>query len=133
MERKLLEITLIDEKPKFWIRTKTNIRDLKDTVKDNLHRWAGYLARYTDNRWTLKMTHCGNKKRARPKTRWVDSLKKNTMESTGWLRQMTGSSGRCQERGSSNIEATSVTSPNNNNPMFIGIVFLTNFLHIFLI
>ena len=52
----------------------------KDTVKDNLYRWAEYLARFTDNRWTLRVTHwypCGNKRRrARPKTRWVDLLKK---------------------------------------------------------
>ena len=79
MERAFLRITLLDKKPNYWIRTKTNIRDIKDTVKDNLHQWAGHLARFTDNRWTLRVTHWyprGNKRRARPKKRWVDSLKK---------------------------------------------------------
>ena len=80
MEQAFLGITLLDKKPYTWIRTKTDIRDIKDTVKDNLHRWARHLARFTDNRWALRLTHwypCGNKrKRPRPKTRWIDSLKK---------------------------------------------------------
>ena len=53
MEREFLGITLLDKKPYTWIRNKTNIRDIKDTVKDNLQRWAGHLAKFTDNRWTL--------------------------------------------------------------------------------
>ena len=79
MKRAFLGITLLDEKPYTQIHNKTNICDNKDTVKDNLHRWTGHLARFTDNRWTLRVTHWyprRNKRRARPKTRLFVFLKK---------------------------------------------------------
>ena len=125
MERAFLGITLLDKKPNNWIRTKTDIHGIKDTVKDNLHRWAGYLARFTDNRLTLKVTHWysrGNKRRARPKTRWVDSLEKyyrvNWMAVANDRKQWKMS----KEGFSNRSEATSVISSNNNNSIIIIII-----------
>lgn len=80
MERAFLGITLLDKKTNEWIRSQTKIHDVKDAVKENLHRWAGHVARFSDNRWTIRLSQWyprGNtRRRGRPKTRWRDPLSK---------------------------------------------------------
>jgi len=44
------------------------------------HRWAGYITRLSDNRWTIRTTEWTPRdwlrKQGRPKTRWRDNLTK---------------------------------------------------------
>ena len=78
MERIMLGITLRDKKRNSWIRQQTSVTDIIDYVKKSKHRWAGHISRFTDNRWTVRVTEwtprSWSRKRGRPKTRWRDDL-----------------------------------------------------------
>ena len=79
-ERIMLNITWRDHKTSEWIREKTGVRDIMETVSKLKWNWAGHVARQEDNRWTSILTHWtprGSKRNpGRPKTRWRDDLQK---------------------------------------------------------
>ena len=56
MECIMLGITLRDRKRNTWICQHTGIEDIISTIRRNKHRWAGYMARLTDNRWMIRAT-----------------------------------------------------------------------------
>lgn len=79
MERTMLGIKRIDRRTNEWIRSNTKVRDVMETVKDLKWKWAGHVARISDNRWTRKVTEwipleCA-RKRGRPYTRWDDEIR----------------------------------------------------------
>src|SRR5438552_13150505 len=80
MERAMIGITKRDHKTNEWVRKQTGIQDIVARVKQLKWQWAGHLARTRDNRWTKSITEWlpldQKRKRARPKTRWVDDIKK---------------------------------------------------------
>lgn len=49
-------------------------------------KWAGHIARLTDNRWTVEATKWpgppGTRKAGRPNTRWIDEITK--IAGTNW-------------------------------------------------
>ena len=81
MERIMLGITLRDRKQNKWIREQTGIEDIVTTIKESKHRWAGHIARLTDNRWTKRTTEWTprnyRRRRGRPRVRWRDDLTRN--------------------------------------------------------
>ena len=74
----MLNITWRDRKTAQWIREKTKVRDIMETISKRKWNWADHVARRKDNRWTTRITfwtprgHTGN--RGRPRTRWRDDL-----------------------------------------------------------
>ena len=78
MERIMLGITLKDKKRNTWIRQQTGVTDIVTTIRSSKHRWAGHVARFQDNRWTLRVTEWTPRQwkrtRGRPKIRWRDDL-----------------------------------------------------------
>ena len=56
MERIMLGITLRDHKRNIWIRHQTGVNDIIDVIKKEKHGWAGHMARFNDNRWTIRVT-----------------------------------------------------------------------------
>ena len=78
MERIMLGITLKDKKRNTWIRQQTGVTDIITTFRSSKHRWAGHVARFQDNRWTLRVTEWTPRQwkrtRGRPKIRWRDDL-----------------------------------------------------------
>ena len=56
MERIMLGITLRDHKRNTWIRHQTCVNFTIDVVKKGIHRWAGHVARFNDNRWPKRLT-----------------------------------------------------------------------------
>ena len=77
-ERTMLNITWRDRKTCQWIREKTKVLDIMETISKLKWNWAGHVARRTDNRWTTCITfwtprgHTRN--RGRPKKRGRDDL-----------------------------------------------------------
>ena len=56
MERIMLGITLRDHKRNTWIRHQSVGNDIIYVIKKGIHGWAGHIARFTDNRWTNRVT-----------------------------------------------------------------------------
>ena len=79
-ERIMLGITWRDHKTAEWIREKTKVRDILETISKAKWKWAGHVLRRNDNRWTTRLTTWqprGHKRnRGRQKTRWRDDLDK---------------------------------------------------------
>ena len=77
-ERIMLNITWRDRKTAQWIREKTKVRDILETISKLKWNWAGHVARRTDNRWTTHImfwTPQGHtRNQGRPRTRWRDDL-----------------------------------------------------------
>ena len=75
----MLGITSRDRKRSTWIREKTRVKDIIQTIKQQKLRWAGHEARMSDDRWTKRITDWllyndkGSKKR-------VDSIWRNEIE-----------------------------------------------------
>ena len=74
MERIMLGITLRDQKRSNWITQQTGVADIIERIRKTKHRWAGHVARLTDNRWTIKTTEWTPRKPGRPKSGWRDDL-----------------------------------------------------------
>ena len=53
-ERIMLGIILRDRKRNTWIRQETD--DIINAIRKAKHRWAGHIARLSDNRWTIRAT-----------------------------------------------------------------------------
>jgi hypothetical protein len=88
MERQMLHISLRDKVRCSVIRQKTGVKDVIIKIKEAKWRWAGHLARRSDNRWTKRLTdwqpRTGKRKRGRQKRRWRDDL--TTYLGTTWAR-----------------------------------------------
>jgi hypothetical protein len=88
MERSMLGITLKDRKKNNWIRGQTNIQDAITYLKNSKWRWAGHLARRSDDRWSAKLTfwkpNTGKRKRGRPKERWSEELRRTAGKRWKW-------------------------------------------------
>ena len=80
MERVILGISLRDRRRNTWIRRETGASDTVNVIRMAKHRWAGHIARLSDNPWTIRTTEWTprdlTRKQARPKTRWRDDLTK---------------------------------------------------------
>lgn len=89
MERAMIGITKRDHKTNNWVRRQTGVQDIIVRIKQLKWQWAGHLARVTDNRWTKSVTEWipldMKRKRARPKTRWVDDM--NKFIGVTWMRE----------------------------------------------
>lgn len=73
MERIILNITLRDRMQNTWIRQETGVSDIVNAIRMAKHRWAGHIARLSDNRWTIRATEWTprdwTRKQGRPRTR----------------------------------------------------------------
>jgi hypothetical protein len=74
----MLGITRKDRRRNQWIRKQTRVRDVIEVTKLIKWRWAGHIARQTDNRWTntvIQWYPWGTEwPQGRSKTRWIDEL-----------------------------------------------------------
>ena len=89
MERAMLGITRKDRRTNQWIRQQTGVQDIIVRIKQLKWQWAGHVARISDDRWTRTVTewlpiHLKRKK-ARPKMRWEDDIKK--FIGVTWMRE----------------------------------------------
>ena len=77
-EKIMLDLTWKDRKTAKWIRQKTKVKDVLETISKLKWNWAGHIARRTDNRWTSRTTFWTprgyTRNRGRQKTRWRDDL-----------------------------------------------------------
>lgn len=80
MERAMCRISIMDKVPNAAIRGMTGVRDVVEAIYESKRRWAGHIARLSDNRWTARVTDWyprGVKRPlGRPPTRWSDPLTK---------------------------------------------------------
>lgn len=80
MERSMLKIRKMDKVRHTKIRRTTNATDALTYALKLKWKWAGHVARYTDQRWTAKVTYwsgpTGKRSRGRPLTRWEDDLRR---------------------------------------------------------
>ncbi|XP_045500075.1 uncharacterized protein LOC123697576 [Colias croceus] len=78
MERSCLGIKLRDRIKNIDIRKKTKVCDALGFSLKGKWKWAGHLARYKDDRWTLRSVKWsgprGTRTRGRPKARWADEI-----------------------------------------------------------
>ena len=81
MECIMLGISLRDQKHNTWIHQKTETEDIVTITRRSEHRFAGQVARFTYNRWTIRATEWSRipwkRSRGRPNTRWYDNLTHN--------------------------------------------------------
>ena len=77
----MLGIKLQDRVPCKIIRQKTGVTDVIKHATKLKWKWAGHVARFTDNRWTKRCTDWrprnGYRTRGRPTTRWHDDIAKH--------------------------------------------------------
>lgn len=80
MERSIINVRKIQKIPHELIRNQTKITDALSFSLKLKFRWAGHIARMTDNRWTHQITAwpgpSGKRKRGRPVGRWEDDITK---------------------------------------------------------
>ena len=80
MERAMLGITKRDRIPNNTIRQRTKIKDIVEYVTRMKWRWAGHVARSSNDRWTKRLMEwrprADKRSRGRPPTRWNDDLKR---------------------------------------------------------
>lgn len=78
MERSCLGIKLKDKVKNVEIRKKTKVCDALTFATKAKWRWAGHVARYKDDRWTLRSIKWsgpkGTRSRGRPRARWADEI-----------------------------------------------------------
>ena len=88
MERKILGIKLQDKISNKEIREKTKLNDILRVITKSKWKWAGHVARMTDNRWNIRSTEWqgrdGKPSRGRPKRRWQDDI--NKYQGASWTR-----------------------------------------------
>lgn len=80
MERAMIGITRRDHRTNEWVRQQTGVQDIIVRIKQLKWQWAGHVARISDDRWTKTVTEWLpidlKRKKARPKMRWEDDIKK---------------------------------------------------------
>ena len=76
----MLGITRRDRRTNEWIRQQSGVQDIISRIKQLKWQWAGHIARTRDDRRTRKVTEWLpldlKRKKARPKMRWEDDIKK---------------------------------------------------------
>ena len=91
MERKMLDLELQDKIPYSEIRQRTKLTDIIEYTLKQKWRWAGYVARMKNNRWTKRCTEGqsrrGKRSRGRLSRRWQDDITRK--EGTTWTRKAT--------------------------------------------
>ena len=65
MERKMLDLKLQHKVPCSEIRKRTKIIDIIEYTLKQKWKWAGHIARMTDNRWTKRCTEWQPKREKR--------------------------------------------------------------------
>ncbi|CAH2100226.1 unnamed protein product [Euphydryas editha] len=87
LERSMLKIRKIDKIRHTEIRSITRATDALEHALKQKWKWAGHVARLSDERWTLRVTRwkgpSGKRHRGRPLTRWTDDITK--VAGSGWL------------------------------------------------
>lgn len=87
MERSCLGLKLRDRVRNTNIRKKTNVTDALRFSQSLKWKWAGHVARHSDNRWTKTVTEWkgprGSRARGRPCARWQDEIV--TTAGKNWL------------------------------------------------
>jgi len=80
MERAMLGITRRDRIPNNTIRQRTKTKDIVEYVARMKWRWAGHVARTSNDRWTRRLLEWrpreDRRNRGRPPTRWTDDVKR---------------------------------------------------------
>ena len=80
MERSMLNITYTDRKTNIWVRERTTVIDIINTVRKMKWYWAGHINRLKDDRWTSHVTtwrpYDTKRRPGRPAKRWRDDLDK---------------------------------------------------------
>lgn len=78
MERNCLSIKLRDKVKNVDIRKKTKVCDALTFAMKAKWRWAGHVARYKVDRWTLRSIKWSGPKstrsKGRPRARWADEI-----------------------------------------------------------
>ena len=78
MERKMLKLKVKDKVKCADIRKRTGVQDIVQFVLKQKWKWAGHVARLSDNRWTQRVTEWqpreGRRARGRQRRRWRDDL-----------------------------------------------------------
>ena len=90
MERSMLNITYKDRKTNIWVRERTKVIDIINTVRKMKWSWAGHINRLKDDRWTSRVTswrpYDKKRRQGRPAKRWRDDLDKYWSD-TIWQRK----------------------------------------------
>ena len=90
MERSMLNITYKDRKTNIWVRERTKVIDIINTVRKMKWSWAGHINRLKDDRWTWRVTswrpYDKKRRQGRPAKRWRDDLDKYWSD-TIWQRK----------------------------------------------
>ncbi|CAH2086075.1 unnamed protein product [Euphydryas editha] len=78
MERSILGIKTIDKVNSTKIRYKTKVIDALQHAQRLKWKWAGHIARSSEERWPKRVTKWigpeGKRRRGRPKARWIDDI-----------------------------------------------------------
>lgn len=78
MERSITNVRKIQKIPHNVIREKTKVIDALDFSQKLKWRWAGHVARMSDDRWTCRLTlwrgPAGIRRKGRPVTRWDNDI-----------------------------------------------------------
>ena len=78
MERSMLNITYKDRKTNIWVRERTKVIDIINTVRKMKWSWAGHINRLKDDRWTPRVTtwrpYDKKRRQGRPAKRWRDNI-----------------------------------------------------------
>ena len=73
MERRMTSCRIRDRIENGALRERSLVKDIIELIYDNNKRWAGHVARRTDNRWAKRVTewrpYQNNRPRGRPHTR----------------------------------------------------------------
>lgn len=87
MERSILGHKLKDKQKSETIRRKTKVIDAVQHAQRLKWRWAGHIARLSNNSWAKQLTKWkgpgGKRKRGRPNDRWTDDIVK--VAGSDWL------------------------------------------------
>lgn len=79
LERSMLKLRKLDKIRHTKIRKITKATNALSHAKKMKWKWAGHVARLTDQRWTKKVTFwngpLGKRRKGRPVTRWEDDIK----------------------------------------------------------
>ena len=80
MERSMLNITYNYRNTNIWVRERTQIIDIINTLRKIKWSWAGHINRIKDDRWTSRITtwrpYDKKIRQRRPAKRWRDDLDK---------------------------------------------------------
>lgn len=89
MERIMIGINKKDRWHNTTVRETTKVKDIIKHIKRSKWRWAGHIARITDNRWTIRLTNwiprSSLRSRGRPVYKWESDI--ISLVGTTWQRR----------------------------------------------